>query len=111
MKLLIIDYRSLIISIFFRRHMKNYIKYFIYCSPDHSYSTQESKLIEYAEKNELNIIGTYFGSFQQMLHHIQHGKAQGIIVSNINDLPKSTILKTLISKNIVKDVRYLVQCE
>jgi len=86
--------------------MKQTIKYYIYCSPNKSYSAQESELITFAEQKELNIVGTYHGDIRPMLLRIQKGFAQGIIVSNIFDLPITPLLKSLIDKNIIRDIKY-----
>ncbi|MFZ5534610.1 MAG: hypothetical protein ACOY3M_00420 [Patescibacteria group bacterium] len=89
--------------------MNHDINYFIYCSPHQSFSKQESDLITFAEKEELNVVGIYFGTFRSMLFRIQKSEAQGVIVSDITDLPITPLFTSLISKNLIRDIKYLTQ--
>jgi hypothetical protein len=91
--------------------MNHDINYFIYCSPHQSFSKQESDLITFAEKEELNVVGVFFGSFRTILLRIQKGKAQGIIISDIANLPTSPLLTKLISNNLIRDIKYITQAE
>lgn len=86
--------------------MKYALKYYIYCSPNRSYSAQEANLITFAEQRELNVVGIQYGDIRPMLLRIKKGLAHGIIVSNILDLPVTPLLRSLITKNLIRDIQY-----
>lgn len=84
---------------------KSQIKYFIYCYSDSetsqsasvSLSVQENRLIEYAEIHEFNVVGIYKETllddghtpvFSGILQRILKKEANGLLVWNINHIPR-----------------------
>ena len=94
---------------------QNSIKYVIYCVDYQpifpSCEIQENLLIQKAEFEELNVVGTYTdkphktNSFQSALHLIKQDKAQGILVWDSSMIPHTTEVDSLITTNKIKDIK------
>jgi hypothetical protein len=97
---------------------QNSIKYVIYCADYQplfpSCEVQENLLIQKAEFEELNIVGTYTdkshktNSFQSALHLIKQDKAQGILVWDISMIPQTPDINSLILNNKIKDIKSFI---
>lgn len=95
--------------------MNNDHKYFIYCTNKNSQfpscDDQEGWIIQMAESQEINIVGTFKdeGSetkqFMMLLEAIKNSEAQGIIIWDISLIPQIPVVKKLISKNKIHAIK------
>lgn len=95
--------------------MNNEHKYLIYCTNKNpqfpSCDDQESWMVQMAESQEINVIGTFrdispsIKQFNLLLQVINRKEAQGIIVWDISLIPQIPLTKKLIRTNKIHAIK------
>ncbi len=96
------------------KYIQKTIKYFIYYRIQNDYKSDESDLLNFAEKNELSVEGIFhdnhseWGQLRLLLHNIEKNEAQGIICDSRATLFRFSYLhqyfNTLVKLNSLQSI-------
>ena len=94
-------------------------RFVIYCASAKSFVPssyiQQERLIQQAEKEEINVVGIYVDQknqtkqFYSLLKIIQNSDAEGLLIWDISVIPNSSLFQSMIDKNEIRYIKTVTQ--